>query len=222
MNNYDSNSEHDSIDISVLYDIDLTQIRFDDFCNEYTTTRIRFTQDSDIFLIGDATKSFYTISQLNKMKKSELIELDDKYQLLCPYNYDDTTKAELIEELQSVSIKTHYEYLTEHYNWNNIRDNFAHDYYISQGYSQGDAIYVIKLDEIFTQQYEKYIDHIFWDNQIDINIEVNGVEYSNDELLDDCYVYDKTDVITKLNQLDISDYAKQWIAENLPNEPSDY
>ena len=158
MNNFDSNSKNDSIDFNVSYDNDLFQIYFQDFENE--NTRIKFSRDSDLFLIGDVTKPFYTKTQLNKMTKAELIELDEKFELLCPYDYTEYKKSDLIDELQTVTIKQYYEYLANTYTWNTISDEFKHDYHISRGYSQGDAIYVINVDEDFTKNMKDYIDFL--------------------------------------------------------------
>lgn len=217
MNNYDSNSKNDSIGFHVSYDYDLSHIYFKEFENE--NTRIKFCRDSSLFLIGDVTKPFYTKTQLNKMTKAELIKLDEKFELLCPHTYDDTNKTELIDELQNVTIKQYYEFVTNTYSWNAISDKFQHNYYITRGYSQGDSIYIVNVDEDFTKNMKEYIDHIFWDTPIYIRIDVNGVEFTDDELLDDVYKYDKDDVMVKVNALPISDYAKQWLENNLPNTP---
>ena len=141
-------------------------------------------------------------------------------QILSKYlTYDDTNKTELIDELQNVTIKQYYEYLANTYSWNTISDKFWHNYYITRGYSQGDSIYIVNVDEDFTKNMKEYIDHIFWDMPIYIRIDINGVEFTDDEVLDDIYKYDKDDVMVKVNALPISGYAKQWLENNLPNAP---
>lgn len=215
MNNFDSNSENDDIDFTVSYDTDLSQIYFDYFESE--NTRIKFGRDSNLYIMGDVTKPFYKKTELNKMTKSQLIELDEKFELLCPYNYDEYKKSDLIDELQNVTIKQYYEYIAGQYSWGDIIEQFAHDYHVSRGYSQGDVVYIVNVDKEFTKEFKACIDHTFWDTPIYIRIEVNGNEFNDDDLLDDIYNYDKDDVMIKVNQLPISDYAKEWLNDNLPN-----
>lgn len=217
MNNFDESSSGTSIELSVGYDRDLASMYYEDFATE--NTRLEFDRDSSIFLLGDVTKPYYKKSELNRMKKADLIELDEQYELLCPYNYDDTTKLELIKELQHITIKKYYEYLISQYSWNSILGHINHSYYISHGHSQGDATYIISIDEELTDGYKKYIDNILWDSPIYISLTVDDVEYKDDELLNDMYEYDKNLVIEKVKLLDITEHAKEWIADNLPNEP---
>jgi len=219
MNNFDSNSEHESIEFHVSYDNDLSGVYYHEFVEE--NTRISFSRDSSLFLMGDVTKPFYKKTQLNKMTKAELIELDDKYQLLQPYDTDECLKQEYIDTLVNVTIKQYYEYLAENYSWGNITGQFEHDYYTSNGYSQGDSILVVSVDKPFTKETKAYIDHVFWDSPVYISIEIGDNEEIREwDLMDDYYEYDKDQVVKKLNEMsDVSDYAKQWLADNLPNEP---
>jgi hypothetical protein len=218
MNNYDTSSSGENIEINVQYDNDLSGHYFDNF--EKENTRLKLGLGHSAWLIGDVNKSYYTKTQLNKMTKAQLIELDDMYQILCPYDYNDTTKKELIDELKNVTIKHHYEWMADYYTYYDFIDNIKHDYHKSIGYSQGDVVYAINVDEEMSKEYKKYIDHIFWDTPIYISIDVNTEEFREFDLVDDEYNYDKNEVIEAVKKLNISDYAKEWIAENLPSEPA--
>ena len=220
MNNFDSNSEHENIEFNVSYDGDLSCIYFEEF--EQENTRIKFSRDSSLFIIGDVDKPLYKKTQLNKMTKDELIELDQKFQLLCPYDYSEIKKSYLIDELKEVTIKKYYEYLVSEYSWRDINDYFEHDYYISRGHSQGDAIYVVNVDEAFTKETKENIDHIFWDAPVYISIEIgDNDEIRELDLLDDVYEYDKDEVMSKIMAMnDVSDYAKEWLQDNLPTSPT--
>lgn len=217
MNNFDESSSGTNIELTVQYDNDLSSIYYEEFASK--NVRLDFGRDSAVFLLGDVTKPYYKKSELNKMKKDELIDLDQKYQCLCPYDYTEYTKKELIDELKNVTIKQYYEYLISEYSWHNLRDNITHNYYISNGYSQGDAVYIISIDEELNNKLRKYIDHVLWDTPIFIRLEVDGEEFNDDDLLDDMYEYDKNSVIEKVKKLDISEDAKEWVIDNLPNEP---
>ncbi len=221
MNNYDQSSTGDNINLSVSYDSDLAQMYFQDFVDGADGTpveRLQIGRDSTVFLVGNSSLPFYTKTALNLMKKTALIELDQIYEILCPYDYADTSRAELIAELKGVSIKRHYEYLLANYTWREFDAACPNEHYISRGYSQGDAIYIVNLNNggCFNK---KNIDHILWDLPISIYLTVNGDDELGNELLDDCYNYDKDAITEKVKKLDISENAKTWIVENLPNDP---
>jgi hypothetical protein len=49
---------------------------------------------------------------------------------------------------------------------------------------------------------------------------INDVELYEDEFLEDQYEWDKNDVEKKIKALDLSDYVKNWLIENLPDYPA--
>jgi hypothetical protein len=118
----------------------------------------------------------------------------------------------------NVSILRHYEYLASQYYWHDLSAHFQHDYFISRGYSQGDAVYIVKIDGL-TKEYRSYINNLFWDCPISGSITVDNKDFYFDELLDDCYSWNIDKVKEKINGLDISETSKAWIIENLPEYP---
>lgn len=222
MNNYDTSSTGDNIELSISYDNDLSSINFKSFLEgdgEYAVTRYKFGRDSSFFVIGDVNKPMYTVTKLTKMKKDELIDLDGMYQLLCPYDYAEVTKKELVDELAQVTINRYYEYITDNYSWGNISNEIIHDYYITCGYCQGDATYVVNLNKAFTKEYKQYIDNVFWDSPVRISLTVNDDDLNEYFYNLNEYEYDKDATIEVVKKLDISDNAKEWIISNIPHTP---
>jgi hypothetical protein len=224
MNNYDVSSTGENIELNVYYDTWLSQIYFDDWLNGsdgYEVNKIDLGgRDNYLYLIGESEAPFYKKSELSKKPKAELFELMYQYDLLS-YNADinDYKKSEYIEDLMGVSILRHYEWLASQYYWHDISANIPHNYFISCGYSQGDAVYIVKIDGL-TKEYKKYIDNIFWDCPIYFYIEINGTEIAREwDILNDCYEWNIDAIKEKITALDISDYAKNWIIDRLPDYP---
>ena len=217
MNNYNQSSAGESIEFRVFYDNDLSQIYYDDF--EAENTRLNFGRDSALFLVGDSSNPFYTKYQLDAMSKAEVFDLWINYEFGYSVAINDYLKSEYISDLLTVTIKRHYEYLISQYSWHDIKDNFAHDSYISHGYSQGDSVYIVSLESPIDRSMRKYIDHILWDCPLNIRADINGIDYYEDSFLTDCYSYDTDAIKEKIQALEISDYAKQWLCDNLPDYP---
>jgi len=223
MNNYDKSSSGENIELNISYDTSLATMYFDEWLDGSSGENVERIdlggRDNYLYLIGDSADSYYKKSALNKMSKAELIELDNNYQLLQPYDTKECKKSEYIAELQNVTIKKHYEYLASQYSWHEMSDNCPHDSYVSRGYSQGDAVIIVKIDGL-TPGYKKYIDNLFWDCPITGIITVDNNDFYIDELLDDYYQWDLYSVKSKVNELPISDYAKSFICDNLPDYPN--
>lgn len=220
MNNLDTSSSGENISLDVYYDTDLTRIYYEDFINGADGNKVYTISDNReilAYLIGDYEKPYYKKAELTKMKKAELFELWLSYEL--GYN-DKLTKADYISDLLSTTIAQHYDFIFNENNWNNVSDYFTNPYFISRGYSQGDAVYIIDVDadyDVLTQS--ESTNHILWDTPIRINLSVNDDDELGYELLDNCYDYEKDKVIENINKLEISDYAKTWINEHLPDQP---
>lgn len=226
MNNYNTSSTGENIDFCVFYDTSLAQIYFDEWLKGYDGTKItdiRFGRDCNLFLIGESEAPYYSKKELQKMSKKALFELMLDYDLLS-YNAElnDFKKSEYIADLLNVTNERHYQRLCAEYNWHGIKENIKHNFYISRGYSQGEAVIIVFLDsENDNDNYRKYINHIFWDCPITIRAEVNGREYYEDDFLsDDFYKWNREDIKARVMAWnDCSDYAKNWIIEHLPEYP---
>jgi hypothetical protein len=115
MNNFNISSNGENVELNVFYDTDAAQFYFDDFvsgADGETVEFFNFGRDSNLYLIGDSSAPMYKKSQLAKMKKSELIDLVEKYEGNYCYDFSDSNKSYLVNELLGVTIKRHYEYLT--------------------------------------------------------------------------------------------------------------
>lgn len=211
MNNYDQSSVGENIELHVQYDIDLARIYFEDL----DAVRIDLGgRDNYLYLLGDSSAPFFTKSKLQRMKRDELLELCEVYDLGF---FDDATKSDMIDELVHVSIERHYKYLASEYSWHRIQENIPHEYYVTRGYSQGDAAIIVSISEPIDKS---DIDHIFWDCPVYIRADINDVEFYEDSFLDDEYEYDKDKIEMKIQTLPISDYAKNWLIDNLPDQPA--
>lgn len=219
MNNYDQSSSGENIELDVFNDTGLAQHYFNDFLKGVDGNpvyKIEGTREPIAYLIGNSDKPFYKKSQLAKMKKADVFQL----WYACDLGYNDTlTKAEYIDDLLTVTIAKHYALLNGELGWGAFGDAITHPCFISRGYCQGDAIYIVDVGADYDVCAQRaYIDHLFWDAPVTIDLEIDGANYY--DLLDDCYEYDKDAVIAKVSALEISDYAKGWIASNLPDEPN--
>lgn len=220
INNFDQSSTGENITLDVFWDIDESYLHYDEFI-ECEATHIQFGCESSIYLIGNTDSPLFTRSRLNKTSKAEVFAAWGMYGEKFGYVNDPNQykKSEYIDDLLTLTVLDHYKNAAEKYDWNTIQGPFKHDYYISRGYSQGDARYVISIDEPLTPALRKHIDHILWDAPVVINLTVNDAEYYTDTFLDDPYEYDKDEVIKKLNALPLSDYVKTWVKDNLPSHP---
>lgn len=219
MNNYDVSSTGENIEFNCFYDSDLSQIYYD--CFESENTRLSFGRDNSLFLLGDASAPYFKKAELNKMKKSALWANFINYEL----GYDSDaylyTKADIIRELHQITINQHYERLISEYNWHDIGENIAHDYYISRGYSQSDSVYIVSIDNPIDNSLRRYINNILWDSPINIYANINGLEFHTDDFLnDDFYQYDAEAIAEKIRAFNISEYAKAWLIKALPDSPS--
>lgn len=228
MNNYDTSSTGENIDFNVFYDTSLAQFYFDEWLNGsdgYEVTRINFGRDCNLYLIGDADKPYYSKLDLKAKSKKQLFKLMLDYDLLS-YNAElnDFKKSEYIADLLNVTHKRHYERLCSEYNWHGIQENIQHNFYISRGYSQGEAVIIVFLNSNDdTKEYREYINHIFWDCPIYISANINGREFYTDDFMgngSDCYEWNREDIKARVMAWnDCSDYAKNWIIEHLPEYP---
>jgi hypothetical protein len=217
MNNFDISSTGENIEFNCFYDSCLSQMYFDEFVSE--AVRVEIGRNFSAFILGDASKPFFKKSALQKMTKGALFDLGAKYDLTCwtssPKDYE---KADLISDLLNVTIEQHYT-LTAKNGWGDFIDSIEHDYHQSNGYSQGDSLIVISLDKTITPSMAKYYDNIFWDAPVYISATVNDREFYTDEFLTDYYEWDRDAVKAKILALPVSDYAKTWLVDALPEYP---
>ena len=219
MNNFDSSSSGENIEFFCSYDLDLAQILYNEFESE--NTRLNFGRDNTLFLIGDVSAPYYSRLDLLALSKQALYDLCMDYELLgYSAGLDDYKKSEYISDLLNISIERHYQYLLANSTWHGLSENIAHDYYISKGYSQGDAVYIVSINKPIDNGLRRYIDNILWDSPISMYANVNGSEFDTDDFLFYHYVYDTEAISERISRFNISDYAKAWLVKALPSYPS--
>lgn len=219
MNNYDSSSQGDNIEFNAFYDYNLGQQFYRMF--EEDNLRISIGRDNSLFLIGDYEKPYYKKAELLAKSKNELFKLCNQYELLSySIELNDYKKSEYIADLSRITIKRYYEWLVSEYNWHRIRDNITHDYYVSNGYSQGDSVYIVSIDKPIDKLMRNYINNVLWDLPIAINATINDVEFYDDDFIDDYYQWDTASIKEKIKGFNVSEYAKQWLIDNLPQYPA--
>jgi hypothetical protein len=220
MNNFDTSSTGENIELNINYDLDIASMYYDDFVcgvDGNPVTRLDISTGAPLYLVGDATLPYYKKADLQKMKKVELFDLCNHYELL-GYNVDsnDYKKEDYISDLLNVDIERHYSYLCSEFRFRSIQDHITHDYFVSCGYCQGDAAIVVNIGAEYFN--EEAINHTLWDCPIGGLITVNGEDFYINEMLEDSYNYDKDQLKVAINKLDISDYAKTWLCYNLPDQ----
>lgn len=219
MNNYDMSSTGENIQFWCHYDVDLAQIYFKDFF-EHEATRLDWGRDCVMYLVGDSTKPQYTRSQLRKLGKEALFELCQFHELLYwDVKASEVTRSELEADLLNVSIEQHYKQLTREYGWHELANHIQHDFYVSRGYSQGEAVYIVSLDESLTNEHRKHFDRLLWDCPVSIRAEIGDKEFYEDSFMNDPYEWDVDEVKEKIKALPISDYAKGFLMDSLPDYP---
>jgi len=219
MNNLDMSSSGHNIELSVRYDSDASQWRFDEWLegmDGVPVTALKFGRNDALYLIGDAEVGMFSLPQLKRMKKAKLCELHEQYELDYCADSKDFTRVELIDDLEGVTIKRHYEFLLASFSWRELGACFPHEYYLSNGCSQGDARYIVAIDG-FRDGEKRDIDHVLWDTPICVSLTVDDKDYY--DLLDDEYEYGRAAVAEAVGKLEIPQECKDWIIENLPMEP---
>lgn len=219
MNNYDMSSKGEDINFLCHYDIDLASIYYDDF-NRHEATRLDVGRNSAVFLVGDCHRPYYTKAMLRKLSKKAIFDLCEDYDLLgYSCDIDRYKRAEYEADLLGVTIKQHYEYLIAQHGWNSLGEAIPHDWYISRGYSQGDAVFIVSLDKPIDDRMRQNIDHVLWDCPIAIRATIDDKEFYEDDFLNEAYEWDADEVKAKIKALPISDYAKGFLIDSLPDYP---
>lgn len=178
------------------------------------------------------SEPYYKRSYLAKMKKSELFDLCEHYEILNYFHSDSTfecnTKEKLIDELMHyVDNEKHYR---THFNESTWR-NLDYDLQVN-GYCQGDVI-KFKFVESRTAKLEykpnyDYLQNLYFNSPIYCRITVNDLdgnellEINVDEFVSDSYDFDKSDVIEIIkNNYSSEIYYEsllEYIASNFDND----
>lgn len=210
---------------NICYDTSLAQMYFDDFQAGYTgfDTQMFGSRQTDYMIVYSddvkKTDKYFTVSQLKRMRKGELLELCEQLEI---HTYDCDKKADLIDYLTSVDYEDFYK---SHYLYNNFYDLDC-DLDIT-GYSQGDRVKIKLIGQEAQSLTDEGMTNLFYDTPISGNIDVyiNGElvnEIYADEMLPSSYDYfDKDDFIRYvadyINGEDYKDLLLEYLENNLPS-----
>lgn len=183
------------------YSNDLNQIYFDDFKNEIDNQSIWFcNRQTDYIVIfeSEALKDapYYKKSVLSKMKKSELFELCEMFELIGYWQDEkDYLKSELIDELLTVDNEQFYKHHYSENTWYDLDYSFK-----VIGYCQGDVVKVLLIGNVEKYINENHLQNIFFDSPINGSVTI----YQDDEYLAEINFYD----LNNFNEYDYFDKDK--------------
>lgn len=212
INNYDTSSTGTSIGLTIVRDDHLAQLYYNDFTHEVMTVDGR--NGPNAYILGDVDKPYYQFANLFGLSELVLSEMVTDY--TDNDEHRDDNKKQLIAELLTLTIRQYYTHIFSHHSHHSITEIITHEHFTSRGYSQGDAVYIISVDEPLDKEYRNYIGNVLWDQPIYVHAVINNVAYDAYDFLDNVYDYNKKTVIAKIELLDIATEAKEYLIDNLP------
>lgn len=228
--------------LNTFKDTELSQI----FCREFLDgceCPVIYKNDY-LVIFEDTTKAeekAFSKSKLQKMKKADLWAICDD--LAIDWIDEESTKAEIIEELQALSKFDYYERLANEQGYS-CKD---FDFVIS-GYSQGDSVKVKRVGKAYHSQ--DYLTNLFYDTLCYARLSIvevaesqfahnakteeleeidlaeflsNSYEWSKDEILKGFKnsSYDFTDLDQKFG-VNMKAEILKYLEQNLPDELNEY
>lgn len=229
-------------ELNTFKDTELSQI----YCREFLDgceCPVIYKNDY-LVIFEDTTKAeekAFSKSKLNKMKKSDLWAICDN--LAIDWLDEESTKAEIIEELASLSKFAYFERLADEQGYS-CKD---FDFVIS-GYSQGDSVKVKRVGKAYHSQ--DYLTNLFYDTvcycRLDI-VSITEAQFAHNantdligeidlaEFLSNSYEWNKEEVIDgfkissysfdSLDQkfrVDMKAEIVKFLEQNLPDELNEY
>lgn len=191
-----------SFEHSARYDCDLSRMYFDDFKDEIKNQSLWCgSRQTDYLVIFESEalkyESHFKKSKLAKMKKAELYDLAESFDLAyCNVNH--ITKSDLIDELMGITNESYYEHHFAENSWYDLECDF-----VVRGYSQGDAIKVLLVGKVESYINCDFLTNVFYDTPlcVKITIDVNYNFYDEVDLYCGEYVYyDKAECLNILKR----------------------
>lgn len=212
--------------LSANYDNDLAQIYLRDFVSELGDRLMTFGDrgvDYMVILPENASKTDcpYKVTKLNRMKKADLIEECKKYEGCFLSDYNDFTRAEMIDYLLFRDYAEFYQDLFS----NNCFGDRDSDFTV-YGHCQGEAFEVKlvgKCEEWITSEHlenlyfnqPSHVQFTIADSEDNELVELNLSEFKNQYEF-----FDKDETLrvfsTALESYDFKNEAIGWLKENLP------
>lgn len=227
-NNFDCSSTGINIEVDAYYSTTGSQIIFND---TYDVVRYRGRDVSLLIRRYDFDKQIDKLTDVGKfvsgkrgpMSKETMCEILNE---LSSYSYDTEsfTYEELKEELDNLDIQNLPDAI--YYFKDFFRLNEDIDLYLSKGYGQGDATYVLCKAET-SKKYHHLIDRELWDCPIEACVVIANVRYDYNELMPDPYNWDKEGFITKVvdkytQDTEVKELISRQLNNMLPEEIRDY
>lgn len=212
------NELNKNYNVFAYHDIDLSRLYYDDWKqNLYGKSFFGESRRGDIsyIVIGDMSKPFFTKTSLLKMKKKELLDLCEFYDL--DYSDCSLNKKEIVDILLGVDCEEHYRQYFKETNYSDLDYTFK-----VVGYSQGDLIKVLILDSEYSWNTKEYLTNLFYSCPIYGVFTWQGQEYHIYEYLNDEYNWDKKEFIENFKKVEGCikglDDAVEFLQQNLPEQ----
>lgn len=209
-----------SFELRVERDDDLARIYYQDFLEnvggDCEVTVVTTFSKTSLYIIGDHAAKAFTISQLRKMRKSELADI---CQIVCNHYIDEDsyTKEGLIYEIYNITLAYYYKKLWEE----GYSDRVP--YKEAFGYIQGDYARFITIGDCARWVTLKYMENLLFNQPIYARlIVVDNLTDEEEEVflhesLADGYEWNKEAVLSGLGKIDApwTEYALKYCRENL-------
>lgn len=227
--NYDTSKTGIDVELSIFFDNDASNDRFDDDLVRFKDTSNSYNATSRFYYIGDGSEAPDYVSECLDLsavtsKQARQYVLDQtvgEYLTIkeairdCKDDFDGDWMDALITLLDETNIGEA------------MRDGMPDigiDKYLvvsASGHSQGDYSEIMcKLDAFKDDcSASEYFSNIIYNSPIYARLLIDGEDYYLDEELNDCYTYDKDELTNIINSLDITDEAKSIAIEMLPEYP---
>jgi len=217
INNYNTSTQENAIEITCSYDQDLSRYWFEEFLREGLSDELNSVELINSSYRND-NKYFLHDSKASYEIEIERDYIDDLFYMGIIEKDDNIKDEDLIGTKINIDsynmvrlLKAGYDFVEKYLYENTIRD-----------YSQGEyaTIYTVKPLE---NSQKNYLEKLFFDCPFYCVIKVDDEEINIHEEVNDLYWYSKKEVIDILsNNYDLSDYALEFIENNLPDYPRDY
>ena len=227
-NNFDCSSTGINIEVDAYYSTTGSQIIFND---TYDVIRYRGREVALLIRRYDFDKQVDKITDVGKFKsgtqgrlsKETVCEILNE---LSSYSYDTQsfTYDELKEELDNLDIQNLPLCMHQFSEFFKLNEDI--DLYLSKGYCQGDATYVLCKAET-SKNYHNLIDRELWDCPVEACVVIGNVRYDYNELMDDPYVWKKEEFMKKLvdsytTDTEVKEFLSRQLNAMLPEEIRDY
>jgi hypothetical protein len=215
INNFDTSKIGVDIEFDGRLDWHLARMRFDENIKSIKAFGYPF------YLVeSDDEKPFKKLTYNQFWQESTLIqkygyEYREYVSIMHDYGYNEHDKLEWSDYFYIIR-NSMVEVELNWYDRDELFDGFLSDnyhFYVTRGYLQGDAEWVIIPDGYSTE----YVDNLFWGSPVYARLSIDEEEVYIDEYLDNLYIWDTHQVIEGLKRDEYPEVVINWCEENLPD-----